>query len=144
MSIGTAANNEEESDNMLHPKIFNYEKTAVVGDKKVRIPLAKTDLGLLEVQVFHEGGENKLHAHAHQDGFWFVKAGRVRFYTSDDVVVAELGANQGVVIPRGFKYWFESVPTDSEDDLELIHFAASDQKNLGQDHIFYSRSGVQD
>ena len=144
MVVTVTDSSSAQSAAMLHdpqPQVFTYEKPLVVGEKKFRHPLAKTDLALVEVQVFHEGGENRLHAHAHQDGFWFVKAGKVRFYTTDDEVVAELEENQGIAIPRGFKYWFESIPSPQGDDLELIHFAAADQPDLGHDHLYFQRSG---
>jgi mannose-6-phosphate isomerase-like protein (cupin superfamily) len=118
---------------------FAYDKPVVVGDKKTRVPLAKTDLALFEVQVFDAGGENHLHAHLHTDGFWFVKSGRARFYTTGDVVIADLGPNQGVVIPRGYKYWFESVPSEAGENLELMHFAAADSPSLPVDHTSYER-----
>ena len=60
------------------------------------------------MQVLQEGGENNMHAHPAQDGIWIVLKGRVKFYGKGDVVLAELGPLQGIHIPRGFYYWFES------------------------------------
>ena len=59
--------------------------------------------------VLKEGGENSLHSHPNMDGFWLVLEGRVKFYTEGDKVVAELGKNEGIMVPRDYKYWFESV-----------------------------------
>lgn len=44
--------------------------------------------------------------------------GRARFYTEDNEIVAEAGTNEDVLIPHGFKYWFEST---GEDPLEILH-----------------------
>lgn len=87
--------------------------------------LGRTELAFLAVQIVHQGGETNLHSHSNVDGFWTVLSGRARFYTSGDEIVAELGANEGVVIPRNFPYWFESVGTE---DLEILQFEAAGQQ----------------
>jgi mannose-6-phosphate isomerase-like protein (cupin superfamily) len=55
------------------------------------------------------------------DGFWFVLRGAARFYTSNDDVLAELGPDEGILIPRDFPYWFESV---GDAQLELLQVEA--------------------
>jgi mannose-6-phosphate isomerase-like protein (cupin superfamily) len=102
------------------PQIFKYERPDIERGKKV-VPLCQTDLMRAHVQVIQEGGENNLHAHTGNDGFWLVLGGRARFYGEGDVVLAELGENEGVLIPRGFKYWFESA---GGEPLEILHVAA--------------------
>ena len=79
--------------------------------------LARTDRMMANMQTLRSGGENNLHSHRHLDGFWFVLSGRVRFYGEGDVVVAELGPREGVMVPRNFKYWFEAV---GDEPLELL------------------------
>lgn len=74
-----------------------------------------------EVQVVKEGGENNLHAHKGVDGFWMVLDGKARFYTSGDKVVAELEQQEAVLIPHGFRYWFETV---GEEPAEILHIAS--------------------
>jgi mannose-6-phosphate isomerase-like protein (cupin superfamily) len=69
------------------------------------------------VQTLSDGGENNLRSHRQLDGFWFVLKGCARFYTTDDEIVAELGPMEGVLIPRNFPYWFESV---GDEDLHLL------------------------
>jgi mannose-6-phosphate isomerase-like protein (cupin superfamily) len=102
---------------------FVYEKPSV-GEGKGRVLLAHTDIGSVAVQVIKRGGENNLHHHVHRDGFWFVLRGRVRFYTTGDELLAELGPNEGMLTPRGFDYWFEAVP--GEEELELLQFGATE------------------
>jgi mannose-6-phosphate isomerase-like protein (cupin superfamily) len=75
------------------------------------------------VQVLAEGGENNLHSHATLDGFWFVLKGRVRFYSDFTTVAAELGPLEGILVPRGAKYWFESA---SKEPLELLQVECSE------------------
>jgi len=50
-------------------------------------------------------------------------AGAVKFYGEGDVLLAELGKEEGVVMPHGFKYWFESSGTEP---LQILHVAAKD------------------
>jgi len=79
--------------------------------------LAETDLATFAVKRIREGGENTLHMHPNADGFWTVLRGRVRFYTTDDELVADLGPLEGIVIPRTYPYWFESA---GDEDLEIF------------------------
>jgi mannose-6-phosphate isomerase-like protein (cupin superfamily) len=88
--------------------------------KKV-VMLARTDHMIAAVQVLKEGGENNLHSHPHLDGFWMVLGGRAKFYGENDVLIADLGPHEGVLIPRNTRYWFES---SSDDVLELLQVEA--------------------
>lgn len=115
------------------PQIFRYETPSLRREKEV-VPLCRTDILRAHVQVVREGGENNLHAHTGNDGFWMVLAGRARFYAEGDVPLAELGRNQGIAIPRGFKYWFESA---GEEPLELLHVVAQVQ-NVRDERINYT------
>jgi len=90
---------------------------------KFVVRLARTDRMLANVQVLRSGGETNLHAHHHLDGFWMVLGGRARFYGEGDAVVAELGPMEGVLIPRHFKYWFESV---GDEVLEILQVECAD------------------
>jgi mannose-6-phosphate isomerase-like protein (cupin superfamily) len=109
--------------------LFKYDKPDLAGRKKSVQILSRTDVAMVAAQVVSEGGENKLHSHTYMDGFWLVIAGRARFYTTDDVLVADLGPMEGVLIPRGYPYWFER---SGDTDLELLQFEAS-SKRLGDD-----------
>jgi mannose-6-phosphate isomerase-like protein (cupin superfamily) len=101
-------------------KTFVYERGPAGGEKDI-VPLTKTDLMKVAVQVVHEGGENNLHYHLNSDTTWFVLKGNVRFYGPGDVVIAELGPHQGITIPGGARYWFE---TSGTDDLEILQMVA--------------------
>ena len=82
----------------------------------------RSDILLGGVQIVADGGETNLHSHKYLDGFWFVLAGRVRFYTTDDVVIGDLGQFEGIFIPRGYPYWFES---SSDEQLQILQVEAS-------------------
>ncbi|NDG45361.1 MAG: hypothetical protein EBY36_11835 [Gammaproteobacteria bacterium] len=89
---------------------------------KAIVQLAGSDIIRGRVQVVREGGENNLHSHRGMDGFWMVLSGRVRFYGPGDVVIGEFGKHEGILIPRGEQYWFESASDDEE--LEILQMAA--------------------
>lgn len=102
---------------------FTYARAEFDAGKQV-VMLARTDRMMATVQILQEGGENNLHSHPHQDGFWMVLKGAARFYGEDDALIAEVGVNEGVLIPRGTRYWFEKVGPDA---LELLQVEAFDK-----------------
>lgn len=101
---------------------FRYDTPATEKPKTI-VWLAKTDRLFATVQVITSGGETNLHSHSHLDGFWYVLKGRARFYSDVNTVHAELGPSEGVLIPRGVKYWFESA---GDEPLEILQLECSD------------------
>ena len=99
---------------------FSYAKPALKRGKGI-VQLAGSDLIRGRVQIVSEGGENNLHSHRGMDGFWFVLSGKVIFYGPGDVVIGEFGKHEGILVPRGAEYWFES---SGDEDLELLQMAA--------------------
>jgi mannose-6-phosphate isomerase-like protein (cupin superfamily) len=104
-------------------KLFKYQKPEFDGVKK-SLMMCNSDLMRVHVQVVKSGGENNLHTHTGEDAFWLVLGGSVRFYGEGEKVIGELKKHEGILIPRGFKYWFESA---SDEPLEIIRVAARDQ-----------------
>jgi mannose-6-phosphate isomerase-like protein (cupin superfamily) len=108
----------------MEAKLINYARPVLNESQPKAVKmLARTDRAFFAVQVVREGGENNLHSHKHVDGFWFVLSGRARFYTTDDELLGEFGPLEGVLVPRGYPYWFESCGAD---ELEILQFEASD------------------
>ena len=103
-------------------QIFKYEKPFDMPGGKAILKLTGSDIIRGRVQVVREGGENNLHSHRGMDGFWMVLAGRVRFHGPGNVVIGEFGKYEGILIPRGEQYWFESVSDNEE--LEILQMAA--------------------
>jgi mannose-6-phosphate isomerase-like protein (cupin superfamily) len=89
---------------------------------KTSTRLVRTDHLNSGVQVVAEGGETNLHAHSSQDEIWFVLSGAATFYTAGDAIVARLGKHQGLLIPHGAPYWFES---SSDENLVILRFGAA-------------------
>lgn len=107
---------------------FSYKKPDSLSGDKMIVELAKTRMIRGRVQVVRRGGENNLHSHDGMDGFWMVLKGRVRFYGPGDTVIAELGQHEGILLPAGEPYWFESASEDEGEDLELLQMAAFDPR----------------
>lgn len=110
---------------------FKYESPAADAPRKVTW-LARTDHLVAAVQFLQKGGEQALHSHAHLDGFWFVLKGRAKFYSDKDTVFAEVGPYEGVLVPRGAKYWFEAV---GGEPVELMQVEASDMSFKSRDEL---------
>jgi mannose-6-phosphate isomerase-like protein (cupin superfamily) len=105
------------------PKLqtFSYRKPENLRNGKGIVQLAQSDIIRGRVQIVREGGENNLHSHTGMDGFWLVLAGKVKFYGPGDVLIGEFGKHEGILVPRGAQYWFES---SGEEDLEILQMAA--------------------
>ena len=101
-------------------QVFKYEKPDDMTGGKAIVQLAGSDVIRGRVQVVREGGENNLHSHRGMDGFWMVLSGRVRFYGPEDVLIGDFGKYEGILIPRGEQYWFESA---SDEELEILQMA---------------------
>jgi len=96
---------------------FSFKAPESYTRRKAIVRLTSNERGQTAVHCLGQGGENNLHYHAGVDITWMVIKGRARFYGPDDVVRGEFGPQEGLLIPAGARYWFESCGTD---DLELL------------------------
>jgi mannose-6-phosphate isomerase-like protein (cupin superfamily) len=125
----------------VEARTYRYEKPAFEGGRgTAKCRLAETDLATVAVKRIREGGENTLHMHPNADGFWTVLRGRVRFYTTGDELIADLGAMEGIVIPRTFPYWFESA--DDDEDLEILQVLVCSTPEQGTSRPAIRRVGL--
>jgi mannose-6-phosphate isomerase-like protein (cupin superfamily) len=120
---------------LRQPRTFKYATPTVERGKTI-MWLARTDILFADVQILKEGGETNLHSHSHLDGFWMVLSGRARFYGEGDQLIADLGQHEGVLLPRGTRYWFESVGAEP---LEVLQIEASDQAMLTNQELMADR-----
>lgn len=65
------------------------------------------------------------------DGVYYVVKGRAKFYGEGDVVIGDVGPNEGMLITRGFKYWFEST---GDEALQILLVHAFD-RSMNADQI---------
>lgn len=120
-----------EAESRMVPFVFEPPED-VPDDAKILCHLARSDLLRASIQVIPEGGDNNLHYHPGADGFWMPLEGRVRFHGPDGVV-GEFGPNEGIVIPRNARYWFETA--DPEQELHLLHISAHTQQKVANSRI---------
>ena len=92
--------------NPLKPQLYQL-KTQLLGKGKSKQLLARTDCMTVQIKCYARGGENVLHAHPGEDHTFIVLAGAARFF-GEDGEWAELTRNQGVMLPRGIYYYFQS------------------------------------
>lgn len=114
---------------------FRYQKPDKFSSGKASVRLCNSDVLMGLVQVVRDGGENNLHYHKTNDGFWLVLSGRAKFYGPGDVELGEFGRHEGIMIPRGARYWFERV---GEEDLEILRVGGSADlaaKNSGRTDV---------
>ncbi len=95
--------------------------------KKTERLISNGDSSLLGlgIQVVLQGGETNRHAHTGQDAAWLVLEGRARFYGKTDDEMFEIGPLEGLFIPDGQDYWFESA---SEQPLKILRMSARDPR----------------
>jgi mannose-6-phosphate isomerase-like protein (cupin superfamily) len=105
-------------------KRYSYKKPTDFQRMKTSVLLGQGEYVRAMIQVVKEGGENNLHYHANVDGFWMVLRGRATFYGPGDEPLGEFGPQEGLVIPRFARYWFES---SSAEQLEILLVQAFDQ-----------------
>jgi mannose-6-phosphate isomerase-like protein (cupin superfamily) len=117
-------------------KTFRYERPDPDKPKKI-VWLGKTDRLFATIQVITKGGETNLHSHTHLDGLWYVLKGRGRFYSDETTVAGDLGPGEGILIPRGVKYWFEAV---GEEPLEILQVECSDKGMRTMDELMSDRN----
>src|ERR1043166_2378497 len=108
-------------------KEFRHRSQDFDGVKKT-FHVCNSDLMKVQVQVVKNGGENNLHTHTGEDAFWYVISGAVKFYGEGDKLVGEYKKGEGILVPRGYKYWFESA---SAEPLEILRGTA---RNKGIDN----------
>ena len=94
--------------------------------------LAKSDIVGATIQIVPEGGDNNLHYHPGADGFWMVLKGKVRFYGPDGVI-GEYGPNEGILMPRNARYWFETA--DKKEELLILHVSGKTQQQVSNSRI---------
>ncbi len=97
----------------------------------------------LHAKVYAAGGENGLHAHPAEDHAFLILAGEATF-TDADGAETVVGPHDGMLIPRGTEYRFES---SGKENLVMLRVGAGDTKgesvNVPYPEVMVTRTGVQ-
>lgn len=93
-------------DNGTSPQLFQL-KTQLLSKGRSDFTLASTDMMTVRIKCYAQGGENALHAHPAEDHTFIVLDGAAKFIGKDGEI-GVLTKNQGIMLPRGAYYYFES------------------------------------
>lgn len=85
--------------------------------------VALANLLKLTVKVYASGGENALHAHSDEDHAFIVLQGEATFHVGEEDTVRVLGKYEGIMLPRGVLYWFQS---SAPENLVMLRAGASE------------------
>jgi mannose-6-phosphate isomerase-like protein (cupin superfamily) len=69
---------------------------------------AKSELLTVLIKVYASGGENRMHAHVHEDHSFIVLEGEATFHFDREESPRVLKPYEGVMLPKGTYYRFES------------------------------------
>ncbi|HLG71254.1 MAG TPA: cupin domain-containing protein [Chloroflexota bacterium] len=103
------------------------------GKRRVVERLAQDDVMGAIVHKIAEGGETNLHCHRSADATWLVLEGQVTFYDENNEVIAALNEREGVFIPRGKAYWFQSTSKEPS----IIFRVSSRHPNIPNERFDY-------
>jgi mannose-6-phosphate isomerase-like protein (cupin superfamily) len=110
-------------ENNPSPRLFRL-KTQLLSKGRSDFTLANTDLMTIRIKCYSQGGENALHAHPAEDHAFIVLDGAARFVGKEGEI-GVLEKNQGIMLPRGVYYRFESC---GETPLVLLRVGAAKER----------------
>ena len=102
------------------PSFFKLE-AQLPTQGRTNIPMATSDGMWVMLKTYASGGENELHAHPNEDHTFVILQGAARFYgpKGEEKVI---GAGEGVLLPRGAFYWFQTV---SKEPMVMLRVGSS-------------------
>jgi mannose-6-phosphate isomerase-like protein (cupin superfamily) len=83
-----------------------YLQQGITSDER-----ARSDLLTVLIKVYASGGENRMHAHVYEDHSFIVLEGEATFHLDDENDARVLKPYEGVMLPKGTYYRFESTGT---------------------------------
>lgn len=110
-------------DNAKSPQLFRL-KTLLLSKGRSDCLLAGTDLMSIRIKCYAQGGENALHAHPAEDHAFIVLGGAARF-VGEEGEISVLTKNQGIMLPKGTYYRFESC---GDTPLVLLRVGAAKER----------------
>lgn len=87
-------------------QVFNTRFPLLSGGRD-NTRVARTGQMIVTGKVYAEGGENALHTHTREDHMFFILDGQATFHDEEGAETV-LGRHEGVLLPAGAYYWFQS------------------------------------
>lgn len=103
-------------------KFFNLQSPLLAQGRLDNI-VATTPLLSVVVKVYASGGENAMHMHANEDHTFIVLQGQATLHVNTDDNIKVLNRHEGVMLPRGVLYWFQS---SAPENLVMLRVGASE------------------
>ena len=97
-------------------------KSPKLADGRMDNHVAKTDLMSVIVKVYASGGENAMHQHPHEDHAFVVLEGQATFHLGTDDNIKVCNKYDGVMLPKGTNYWFQS---SAPENLVMLRMGAA-------------------
>lgn len=101
---------------------FFSMKTPLMAQGRIDNYVAATDLLKVTVKVYAAGGENAMHQHPYEDHAFIVLQGQATFRTETDDNVRVVNPSEGVMLPKGVCYWFQS---SAPENLVMLRVGAA-------------------
>ena len=117
-------------------QFFDLKTQELLSEGRTTDVIAHTDALTVTAKLYAEGGENALHTHTKQDHGFFVVSGEATFFDEHGETTV-LGPYQGILLPAGCYYWFQST---GEGNLVMLRFAGQTDggPSTGDDRIDYA------
>ena len=114
------------------PKAQTFDvKVPLLSEGRSDRVLARTETMQLRAKVYAQGGENTLHAHTRQDHSFFILSGQATFHDEEENLTV-LGKNEGILLPAGAYYWFQST---GDENLVMLRTAGNQDDARGDDRV---------
>ena len=97
-------------------------KTPLLAQGRFDNRVARTDLMTMIVKVYASGGENAMHQHLTEDHSFIVLEGQATFHIGTDDNIHVCNKYEGVMLPKGACYWFQS---SAPENLVMLRAGAS-------------------
>lgn len=98
-------------------------RTPMLASGRSHTYLAESDGLSVVIKCYAEGGENALHAHPREDHVFVILQGEATYRDGEDATLV-LGRNDGVLVPAGAMYRFES---SGDEPLVLLRVGAGNR-----------------
>jgi mannose-6-phosphate isomerase-like protein (cupin superfamily) len=132
MTAQAIADDQVAATNNGAPTTFSL-KAQMLDQGRTDTVLAATEDLSVRLKVYASGGENELHSHVDEDHVFIIMQGSARFFGPEGETV-DLGANQGMMMPRGMYYRFHA--TSTEDCLVMLRVGTPNfQKQAKEDRM---------
>lgn len=105
---------------------FFQLSTPLLSEGKLQSTLAEAGLMTVAIKVYATGGENAMHIHPNEDHIFVVLQGQATFHVQTDENSRTNRKYEGVMLPKGTPYWFQSTAAEN---LVMLRVGADAEKS---------------